>query len=371
MSSSPVVQLDPTSVDLAGVSVATATPTLEHPRWGSAYNLVNFAAAVPVWFHPMPGGDFLMINARRWYGATTVSTTPGVYSDYSEDVAPSWRQLTLPTGFSSTPNGQPDAIPFNVAVTSPTVIAGVSRPPALLFLLHSGTVAQQSAAILQRFHLGINGSIALAQEEVVPTVNGVVFNQGLQYDSPNLVLYGTDNTHQVYKVTKPWGRVGFNRQLGVQTTKISVPNAVGSQLGWQYYTGTGYSADPTELAPIAVAGGDHLISYGPLSFGTLRNQTLMTTVGQSGSTYTAQVWRSLSGRPYSPYGSPITLGSSSDDSYLGVGLPLQAQLAANPTAAVLGGAGVLSGIPYALPTFTAPTGGHSLDVSWNILPVTG
>jgi hypothetical protein len=64
-----MTNLDPSSYDLTGISVATAAPG-DNPRTGTVYNPVVFAAGAPVWFHPMPGGSHLMVRARRWSAAT-------------------------------------------------------------------------------------------------------------------------------------------------------------------------------------------------------------------------------------------------------------------------------------------------------------
>lgn len=369
MSSAPTVQLDPTALDMMGMSVATSPPSVTIARSGTFYDPVTWAAAAPVWFHPV-ADQALMIATQRWFDATAAGGTPGAYSAVTIDTVPSWALVTANSGYRNAVPGQTVNLPMNTVATSVSVVGAVSRPPNLLFVLNTATVAGVPTAVLQRFHLGTNGSVTIASEDVLPAVGGVVFNAGIQYATPNLVIYGTDAAHQVYKVTKPWGQVGFNKTSQVFVQPRTANDAIGSPQGWQYYTGTGFSLDPTELAPITAADGTVLTSRGPMSFGDSRNQTFMTTVTLSGSTYSGQIWRSRSGQPFAPLGAPAALGSSSDGSYLGGGIYLQPQLAPNPAAAAMTADGVISGIPYLTWTRTSPAGGgHVLDVQWEILPI--
>jgi hypothetical protein len=366
VATSPLLQIDSSTVDAAGVSVVTATPSSTNVRQGVIYDSSVMAAAAPIWFHPLSiPGQFLMINARRW-SAATPGGGPGVYSAYTEDLTPTWRLLDVAGGHATNPVGQPMAIPLNTVATNVAVVAAASRPPNILFLLYSATVNGTAAAILQRLHVNTTGSVTIANEEVLPGVEGVVFNRGLQYDTPNLVVYGTDANHKVYRITKLWAHVGINSVRTVVPNKYTTPSAVGAPTGWQYYTGTGYSSDPTELAPVTVYGGYPLTTYGPMSFAQYRNQVLMTTVALNGTTYTGQRWAIRSGLPAVALGSPIALGSSADGSYLGGGVQLMSQLAPNPVATGMTDSGVVSGIPYLTTQRTSPAGGHSLNVVWNL-----
>ena len=370
MVTSPAVQLDTNSLDTVGLSVATSPPSASDARQGSAYNTDTFAAAAPVWLHPLYNGNWLMISGMRWYNATPVGGTPGSYSAYSIDTTPTWVEVASLAGYSMTPPGQFFSIPMNTTATDVTLVGGASRPNNILFLLNAATVAGQSTAVLQRFNLDINRSIAIAVEEVLPFTDEVSFTAGIQMESAAMVVYGTDASHQVYKITKPWAQVGFNKVLTPQIPKYTVPDVIGTPQGWQYFTGTGYTASPTGLAPLVAADGSVITTHGPLSFATWRNQTFMTTVNLSGTVYTGQVWRSRSGQPFAPYGDPIALGDSGAGDYLGGGVALMGQLTANPAAAVLSDPGVVAGIPYVAPVRTASGGGHILDTQWNILPVT-
>jgi hypothetical protein len=392
MSTSPAIQVPVDSFDTLGVSVATSPRSSAVPRQGSVYDLITMAAASPIWFHPIADGRLLMINSQIWDAATPVGGS-GAYSAYTVDTVPSWFLLDGPTGKRTAVPGGSVHIPMTTAATGVTVIAAASRPPNLLFLLSSGTINSATNAILQRFHVNPNTSVAIANEEVLPLlyidslggvdtpagliakqlaaheasttvptiVSSIVFNAGMQYDSPNLVLYGTDSSNNVYKIRKPWGRVGHNTQTSVTFVKRTANDTIGSALGWQYYNGTGYSSDPTTLASMPIT------THGPMSFGLYRNQVMMTTVSLSGTTYTGQFWISKSGQPFVQQATTVALGSSADGSYLGGGIQLMPQLSPNPTASVMLGA--LSGIPYVISKRTGSASDYVLDTVWNILPI--
>jgi hypothetical protein len=351
-----------------GMSVATSPQSSSDPRAGTIYDPVTWAAAAPVWFHPISGAT-LMLSARRWHNATPLAGTPSAYSAFTEDTTPSWALVGALTGARNAVPGNMVNLPMNTVATGVALVGAVSRPPNLLFTLTAATVGGVSTAVLQRFHLGANGSVAIAAEDVLPTPTGITFTAGIQFAGDNLVVYGTDASHHVYKVTKPWGQVGANRLTTPTTRKYTDTDAVAKPLGWQYYTGTGYSTDVTEIAPVTLADGSTLTTHGPITFGSYRDQLFMSTVALSGTTYSGQFWRSRSGMPFAPWGSPVALGDSSSGTNLGSGIYLQPQLAPNPAAAPMLAEGVISGIPYLSWTKTAPSGGHILDVVWGILAI--
>jgi hypothetical protein len=394
MSTSPVTQIDPSSVDTVGLSVAIATPTSSNPRYGLAYDPVIWAAAAPIWCHQLFGGSWLVCCAQRWYATTPDGGTPGAYATHSTDTLPSWMVVQTPTGQRSAVPGQPVDIPMTTVATNQLLVAGASVPPNLLFLLSSATVAGTSTAVLQRFHVSINGAVALAAEDTLPVAyfwqkstdhsitittsasappvtppgaytwtlaNTVVFNKGLQISGNNLMVYGTDSEHRVYKVTKPWGQVGVNKTITVTIIKNTEPNLITPQ-GWQYFTGTGYSPTATDLAPMTVAGGAPLTTIAPLSFGSFSNQVLMASVGTGG----AQFWTSKSGMPFTPTGALVALPSGTP---IG-GVQLQNNLAPNPADAVMTAPGVISGVPYVVSASDSISGGATLNTDWNILAVT-
>ena len=103
LSTTAPTQLDPASLDLSGISVATTVASDPNPRTGTVYDPVTFAAGAPIWFHPMPGGSHLMVCARTWHEATP-SGGVGLFADYTESLLPSWFVVQgSPAGATSVP----------------------------------------------------------------------------------------------------------------------------------------------------------------------------------------------------------------------------------------------------------------------------
>jgi len=363
MSSSPAVQVDATSLDSAGVSLSTA-PVSANPRTGTAFNAATFAAAQPIWFHPMYDGRYLMINSRLWMAAAPIGGTPGAYSTYTELTSPSWTVLDGPTGARTAVPNAPSTIPLSTSSTGTVVTGAASRAPASLYLLSS--INAGAGAVLQRFAIDPNGAVVPTHEDVIPNgPGGVVFDQGVQYADPFLVIHGTDSAGNIYRARKPWAKVGTNKvtRSNLQTHS----GLVNTQVGWEYFAGTGYSSNSAEMAPLVVAGGTTWTTVGPMSFANYRNTSYATTVAAAGGVHTGQLWMSVSGRPYVKAGSPIALGSSLDGSYLGGGIQLMPELSPNPSASVMTGA--QAGLVYAVSTRAPAGGGHILDTVWNIWPL--
>lgn len=368
MSTTAPTQVDSDSIDVTGVSVATSTPNVANPRLGRIYDPAVFAAAAPVWFHPVHDGSYLMVSARRWFSGTPVGGNPGVYSAHSEDLAPSWTLLDGPSGHRFAVPGFGVDIPITTTTDAPpTLVAAASRAPDYLYLLHSALINTVEVAILQRIRVAISGAVTVAAEEVLPSVTAgadtVVFDAGLQYDTPYLHLYGTDTTGAVYRMRKSWAAVGSNRSSS-RFTITSGSKVAGLESTWQYFHGTGFSTDPTEVAPLPT-----ITTAGPMSFSAYRTGVLITTVNKSGSTYSGIGWLTRAGKPMTRVGPTVALGSSSDGSYLGGGIQLQPQLGANPAAAAMT-AGVGAGIPYVVWTKATPSGNATLNTTWNIWPIT-
>lgn len=355
MATSPLARVAATSIDIAGISVSTATPGID-PRAGSIYNLTDLAAAAPVWFHPVANGRHLMLNSRRWYNATPDGGAPGVFASYSEDLMPSWTVIDGPTGHRTPVLGFLTSIPTNISPSGRVLTAAASRPSECLFLLSSLT--DTPGALLQRFNISGNGRATLAMEEILPTLvvgeDTVAFDRGVQYTMPWLYLYGTDSLGRIYRIRKAWAHIGVNKPRVV--SKIHY-NVASMPQGWEYFTGTGWSLDPAEVVPMP------LFSDGPMSFALYRSVVLMTTVRRNeDNTYDGLIWRSNSSRPFTQMGDPVPLGSSDDDSYLGGGIQLT-QLGANPDLPAM--VGVTAGIVYV----TSVKTGTSLVNRWDLAPI--
>lgn len=325
---STVAGTAPASLDLDGLSVVTSSPTA--PGYGAVYNPVSWAAAVPVWFHPcFQTGQYLMLVSRRWYAAHPSS--PGVYTSFSENTAPSWTFINAPTGSRGDVSNAVTYIPMTTALSSPTLVGAASRPPAYLYVLTTGTLSGSPAAVLQHFSLSAAGQITLRAEEILPTVSAgsstVTFGRGLHLDGPHVVVYGSDATGTLYRIRKPWGHVGVNADLN--PTPQVLLGVVGSPAGWEYYTGSGYSASVAECAPLVglddstnTTPRTPLTTTGPLSFATVSGVTMMSTVSQQNGQATAHLWTSRAGRPLAPMNWGQSLGTVGG-SYVGGGLGMQ------------------------------------------------
>lgn len=375
-------------------------PDVSNPRLGNTYNAATWAAAHPIWFHPMYDGQLLEVVSRLWTDAAPIGGTPGAYSAFTESTTPSWCILDGPTGRrTAVPNPMATipTIPLNTTATSVTVVAAVSRPPAALHLLYSATVSGQDTAILQRIGVNPNGSAAVTHEEVLPVLgkrsdngeyavlpftfdapidttapsftptaiptatNTVIFNRGVQIETPFIYVYGGDSAGNVYRIRKTWGKVGINRQF--RATPQIHSGLAGTQVGWEYFTGTGYSPDPAGLAHIP-----DLLSVGPLSFASFRNRTFLSTVTATGTARFGRVWTSTAGRPWIQTGAPVPLGDTATGTYLDGGIQFQPLLGASPSASAMTST-VLAGIPYVVTTKISAGGGDALNTAWYIWPV--
>jgi hypothetical protein len=347
------------SIDVANLSVATSLPSGSDPRSGSIYNAASLAGVQPLWFHPLKDGRWLMLTSRSWSEATPVGGNPGIYSSYTETAQPSWFFVNGSTGqLTFTPNGS--IIPFRTTVSSSTLVGAASRSTDMLWPLHSVTIGGQRQAVLQHFAISSSLAITNAGEEVVPSTEEVVFDKGVQYATPYLVIWGTDAEGKLYCARKSWASVGFNASLATNTK--GQPTAQGRY--WEFHTGTGWSQDIAELAPFQ----DGLTSDGPVSFGYWQTVVLLSTVIKTGTNYTGAIWQSNKGRPYVPQTlpTPLSLGSTSDDTYCGGGVQMLSQVGANSSALPVG---TNAGIVY-VSTKKVFTSGHtSLSNIWGAWPI--
>lgn len=313
MGTTALPQVDPTALDTAGLSIAT-TYVEDNPRSGIIYEPTTVAAAAPIWFHPLADGTHLMVMARRWHTATPGGGM-GTYGAHTEDLSPSWVVVDGPRGSRSGVTGQSLSIPIDTTMPGRTLIGAASRAPDYLYLLY-GT---ETSALVQRIRIHNTGAVAISVEEMLPTLvvegeeDPVVFNKGVQMSTPHLFLYGTDSTGVVYRMRKLWALLGSTRPSPAANTPDAAPV-------WEYYTGTGYSADPTLAAPV-----ESLTTVGPLGFGAVRATQVITTVSETGGNHTGVFWTSTRGRPLRKLGITIPLGDT--DQYLGHGLLPQPEIA--------------------------------------------
>lgn len=368
--------------------MATALPGSVE-RAGTVYDPVTLAGAQPVWFHSNKDGSYLMAMRRTWSAATVPSgQRVGVYSAFTESTVPTWTNII---GGAAFPMPQAGVIPLRTAVDSATLAAGASRPPLMMWLLHSVSINSTTQAVLQHFDVAANGSVTNGGEEVLPTLQGVVFDKGIQLADLYLYAYGTDVHGHLYRIRKSWSRVGFNQ---TNPAKDRIPFGA----TWEYYTGTGWSSSSIvgsahvlwQSSPAALAAAelgqvqDGVGSAGPVSFGYWNNIVVMSTVvAQSASgpmvesvdaaqiaalTLTkrrGRVWVSRAGRPWVADPSvDVDLGDTAVGSYLGGGLQLQSSVGPSSLAGSANG-----GIVYVTSVKTTAGGNHSLQDSWGVYPI--
>lgn len=359
MATSQATAVASSSLDVSNLSTVTSLPGVD-PRSGAIYNAASVAAAQPTWFHPLKDGRHLMLCQRTWSGATPVGgVSAGVYSAFSENLQPSWFFVNGPAGqLTFVPGGQ--FIPLKTPVTDATLVAGASRSTDMLWPLHSVHIDGSRQAVLQFFQISSSMSVTNSGEEIIPSTDTVVFDKGIQYNTPYLYIYGTDSAGNLYRARKGWARVGFNPKT--KTNTRGFPLAQGTN--WEFYTGTGWSQDITELA-IVQSG---LTSDGPVSFGYWQDYTLMSTVTKSGTAYSANVWASNKGLPWSQQtlATPISLGDSGAGTYLGAGLQFMSQIGANPVSLPVG---TNAGIVYLTSSKLISSGHYSLANAWGIYPI--
>ena len=359
MPTTPAAQVYATSIDTAGVSIATGSPTADHPRAGMIYDSVTLAAAAPIWFHTLRRGHFLMVTGRIWQEATPDGGIPGGYTAYTEDTSPAWFLIDGPTAARFPIPGYPLHPPMRTTVTSATITAATSRPPNYLYLVNRVQIAGEEQAVLQCVYTSTTDSVDVVAEEILPTVtvgeDTVVFHQGIQYSNAYFLLYGTDSAGNLYRMRKPWSQVGANKP------DPNIGNPTTPPRGWEYFAGWGYSYDSAELAPVQQG----LTSAGPVSFAVYRNAAIMGTVHQDGDVCTGQIWVSQAGRLWERRATGIPLGSVADGSYLGHGLRLMGQLGAD--SATVGTA--KAGVPYLTTIKSVESGVSRLLNSWDVWKV--
>jgi hypothetical protein len=358
MASSPLAQIDASSIDQAGISVVTTTKSATNSRFGSIYDPTILAAGVPVHVHPMTNGtQFLVAFAQRWTAATASQTQPGFYSAYTIDPTPTWF-LTDQTG-ARTSLGNTPAVPVVTPATSLTLRDGTGKAPDYLYLLHTATTGGVSNGLLQHFRVTSQGGVSAVNEEVIPNLASpaVTFDKGVDYNTTNITVYGTDASGNVYMARKPSGAVGASSTTDPKTNLTT-------SLGWQYFTGTGWSAKPTDAAPVS-----GLTSNGPVSVATYGNYRYISTVQASGPVMSAQVFsRYLGAKPgWQAQGSSVALGSTADGSYLGGTLQLQPLLLAS--ASTVNSPASATAIPAVASIKSRVSSQDTLAVTWSALQI--
>lgn len=331
MASVATVQVLDSTIDTVGLSIITATKTADAPRQGMVYNPLTLAAAVPVWFHQLNSGAYLMVMNKRWYGAT-ISTSgggPQSYSAHTETTTPSWVQIDPTTGHTTGAITE-----FDSATSGDRVLNGAfSR---LDYLFTSGAIG--GVPHVGHYRVTSNGVLVMQDEELIPPIDvhgpavgddpppviaTVNFSAGCYIDGDFLVVLGTDADHNVYKTRRNWGRIGG-----------SAANAQ----GWTYWGAKGWLGDPDTLVPLPLVA-----SGGTVSYASSKDREYL---GVSNGGHT-EVWSSR--RVETPW--------TQETSILSPTAWLQPQL--HPSASA-------SGVPYVSTTIDTTSGAQSLQVAWGL-----
>lgn len=476
MVSSPLESTPSNSVDVAGISIATAMRSADDIRAGSIYD-TDIGACVPVFVCPLAGDNHLVLFSRHWTGAIPSPVESGMYISYTIDSTPGWMIVNGPSGQRSPVEGSYD-IPMQTPHDSATLTAATSRPPYSIYLLYTVTQGSSVSAVLQ--HVGYNPvmqTFAILSEEVIPDAHlaappvalvyqlsgvdnlildaevtakifsgqitdwddpaiaalnpgmtmpstaitvihrkdggsttkkfqayldenstwdrgtgesfagvgdgytgamsvlaavgegsiayvekplaeysslpsarfGVInvrFDRGVFLLNQYLVVMGASAAGRVCMARKPWGRIGI---LGTE---------------WEYYTGTGWSQDITEIQQAVTTTGK-LTSVGPISaFSFEQNRIRLAAVMASGNQRYAQVYSLTNSLEWNPAGSPLSLGSAGDGTYQNGTLQFHSQL--RVVGDLVQTPDYSSAVPYSITKKVFGSNTSGLDVDWGV-----
>lgn len=309
-------QVLPTSVDTTGLSIVSSRMTAEDPRRGTIYNPNTFAAAVPVYFHPLQDGNYLALFRTRWTD-TTAGRSLQTYATHTSSSEPTWVVVNPATGQAASV----DTVPTRLTGYTDRLLNGACS--RVDFLFTTGTV--DSVGYVAFHRISRDGSLLLqAEETLAVTPSGVRFGYGCYLDGDFLVVFGRDGDGVVYQARKRWSRVGVNNSTDF----------------WLYRGERGWVPDPDDLSPVTTAAGP-ITSTGPVSLARDKDRMLLSTVQYADGAYEAQVYSKRLLGHWKPDGDRIFLGF--DPEYLGGGLFFQSQLPGNRT---LYPEGTVSAIPY-------------------------
>lgn len=243
------------------MSVVTATRRLSAPRSGLIYSPTTLAAADPVWLHPMPDGNYLIVFSKRLTNATPsprMLQDVMLYDNYVEDVAPSWAVVGPKTGEIH----DVGLIPSEQHGVR-TVVAAASRG-SYLFVLNSYKESAEDTdtyALLQNFRVIGRRGITLLGEERVPADLAL----GLYVDNRHLWVFGDDGSGNLAMARKSWARIGTDADA----------NPI---MNWQFWGGGSWNTDKSRLLPLLTDKGKKIVADGPCSMARYRdNYYLMNT----------------------------------------------------------------------------------------------
>jgi YVTN family beta-propeller protein len=259
------VQVIPSSVDVPGMSVVTASRNQDAPRSGLIYNPATLAAAVPVWFHPMDDGRYLTLFSRRLTDAALSSDTIGgvlLYTGYQVNDGPCWAIIGPRTGEPEPVKLIPSELPGT------RHLVGAASRGRYLFTLSRYKKSpddDETYALLQNFRVAGRG-ITLLGEEMVPRDLAL----GIYCDRRYLSIFGNDGDGNLAIARKNWGRIGTN----------SDANPV---MNWQFWGQGKWNGDPEQLSAIIDDKGKKIAVAGTCSMARYRD-TFYLMVSETSNT---------------------------------------------------------------------------------------
>lgn len=197
MASSPQDITPADSVDIPGLSVATAMPTADG-RFGSIYNQA-LGACAPIYSTPLTDTDHLLLFSRRWKSASSSPTEVGYYTSYTIDNKPGWMIVSSP-GVRRPVDDSYD-IPMETAHDSAILTAATARPPFSVYLLNTVAYGSTVSAVLQHIlYNPIMGTITTVSEETIPDGHLAGPPVALVYNIPtfNNLILNPDVTAKIF-----------------------------------------------------------------------------------------------------------------------------------------------------------------------------
>lgn len=384
-------QVSSSAIDDVGVSVTIAPRRANDARYGALYDPAGLAGVVPVHLHRLTTDQYLLVFSRRWHTATTSPTNPGGYTAFSQDTTPGWVRVGVPSGYAI-PIGPSYTIPMGTSYTNAVLVDAVSRSTEYLYLLTSATTGSATTGVVAHWWQNTNtGSVQQVAEEVVtgaysrPTGTSpaawtaltddqrraagdqVVFNRGLWFLTPHLLVFGTSSDNRLFLVRKPWGRIG-NNTVEQPGSDYRVLGYTAEDPRWSYYTGDGWSVDPTLAAPVTDVTGAAITTVGPVSVATFRDRAWLATVVADGTNRLAKIYTQRGQRDWVAQGT-VPLGSTADGSYLGDTLRFQQQVPPSVTSAAMTNADNDAAVPYVISTKSVIAGVSTLNNIWGLWSV--
>lgn len=341
-------QVSSDSIDSVGVSVTISPRRADDFRYGTVFDTDLLAGVAPLHLHPLTNEQYLLVFSRRWHTATTSADDPGRYVSFTEDTTPGWVKVAVPSG-SRTLMNTGFSIPTQKSYDTVVLTDAVSRSTEYLYLLTSSTTGSITSGVVSHWwHNTTTNSIQQIAEEVVTSAMSrpvnttnlawlaftdeeklsggdlVVFDRGLWFLSPHLIVFGSAPDGRLFMARKPWGRIGYNSRETVGSS-YRTQGSTAEDPRWTYYTGEGWSADPFLAGAVNDSTGTPITTEGPVSVATYRDRSWMATVASDGDNRHARIYTQRGQRPWK-LEDTVFLGSVADGSYLGDNLRFQQQV---------------------------------------------